>query len=66
MNALVPAQYDLNTPAQVKENYFTPLDDTCTSLRSAALNAQMVAEGVRSLKNVTCRSPSGIHKLPEV
>lgn len=50
MNALVPSQYDLSTPAQVKENYFTPLDDTYTSLRSAALNAQMVAEGVRSLK----------------
>lgn len=52
---LTAAQYDQSSPASVKENYFTPLDDTHTSLRGAELNAQMVAKGVRSLKKCDLR-----------
>lgn len=52
---LVAAQYDRSTPASVKENYFTPLDDTHTSRRGAELNAHMVAKGVQSLKKCGLR-----------
>ncbi|GHB72327.1 rhamnogalacturonan acetylesterase [Persicitalea jodogahamensis] len=47
---LVAAQYDQSTPTQVKQQYFTALDDTHTALAGAELNAKMVVKGIKSLK----------------
>lgn len=49
LNKLVLARYAELTPAEVKEKYFTPADDTHTSPGGAALNAACVAAGLRGL-----------------
>ncbi len=52
---LVATQYDRSTPAQVKQQYFTTLDDTHTALAGAELNAEMVVKGIKSLKKCGLR-----------
>ncbi|MPR35238.1 rhamnogalacturonan acetylesterase [Salmonirosea aquatica] len=52
---LIATEYDRSTPAQVKQQYFTSLDDTHTALAGAELNAKMVAKGIKSLKKCGLR-----------
>jgi rhamnogalacturonan acetylesterase len=47
--------YDATPPAQVKQRYFTPADDTHTSLDGGKLNASVVANEIKSLKKCTLR-----------
>jgi lysophospholipase L1-like esterase len=61
LNKLVMARYAGFTPAEVKEKFFTPADNTHTSPGGAELNAACVAEGIRELKD--CRL--GEYLLPE-
>jgi rhamnogalacturonan acetylesterase len=51
LNKIVMAKYAEMTPAEIKEKYFTPADNTHTSPVGAALNAACVAEGLRVLKD---------------
>lgn len=46
----VAQAYDPTPPAEVKQRYFTPADDTHTSRQGAGLNAKLVVEGIRDLK----------------
>jgi rhamnogalacturonan acetylesterase len=43
------------SPQQIKQSYFTPADNTHTSLAGAELNAQSVVEGIRMLKDCPLR-----------
>ena len=51
INLLTMNEYAKLTPAEIKEKYFTPADDTHTSLAGAELNAQSVVKGLRQLKD---------------
>ena len=48
----VLTRYAKMTPERIKEKYFTPADNTHTSDDGAALNAECVVEGLRTLKDV--------------
>jgi lysophospholipase L1-like esterase len=52
LNQIVMSHYAGMPPKEIKEKYFTPADNTHTSLAGAELNAQSVIEGLRQLK--TC------------
>jgi lysophospholipase L1-like esterase len=52
LHRLVLARYATMTPEEIKQKYFTPADNTHTSADGAALNAECVVEGLRSLKDV--------------
>ena len=52
LHKLVLARYATLTPEQIKEKYFTAADNTHTSADGAALNAECVVEGLRTLKDV--------------
>src|SRR5687768_9700700 len=52
LHKLVLARYATLTPEEIKEKYFTPADNTHTSADGAALNAECVVEGLRTLKDV--------------
>jgi rhamnogalacturonan acetylesterase len=47
--------YDRTPPAEVKQRYFTPADDTHTSRLGAELNARLVAEDIASLRKCGLR-----------
>ena len=49
------------SPKEIKEKYFTPANNTHTSLAGAELNAQPVIEGLQQLK--TC--PLNNYLLPQ-
>ena len=51
LNQIVMSHYAGLTPKEIKEKYFTPADNTHTSLAGAELNAQSVIEGLRQLKS---------------
>jgi lysophospholipase L1-like esterase len=63
LNQIVMSHYAGMTPKEIKEKYFTPADNTHTSLAGAELNAQSVIEGLRQLKDCPLNndlvSPSG-------
>jgi lysophospholipase L1-like esterase len=61
LNKIIMGHYAGLTPKEVKEKYFTPADNTHTSLAGAELNAQSVIEGLRALTN--CPLPNLL--LPE-
>lgn len=46
----VARAYDPTPPTEVKQQYFTPADDTHTSRQGAVLNAKILVEGIRDLK----------------
>jgi rhamnogalacturonan acetylesterase len=50
LNQITMSHYAGMPPQQIKEKYFTPADNTHTSLAGAELNAQSVIEGLRQLK----------------
>jgi lysophospholipase L1-like esterase len=50
LNQLVMARYAEMTPADIKAKFFTEADNTHTSSAGAELNAAVVAEGLRALK----------------
>jgi lysophospholipase L1-like esterase len=49
LNQITMSHYAGMTPAEVKAKYFTPADNTHTSLEGAELNAKSVVEGLRQL-----------------
>jgi rhamnogalacturonan acetylesterase len=51
LNQIVMSHYAGMPPKEIKEKYFTPADNTHTSLPGAELNAQSVIEGLRQLKS---------------
>ncbi len=51
LNQIVMSHYAGTPPKEIKEKYFTPADNTHTSLAGAELNAQSVVEGLRLLKS---------------
>ena len=51
LNKIIMSHYAGLTPKEIKEKYFTPADNTHTSLAGAELNAQSVIEGLRALTN---------------
>ena len=51
LNQIVMSHYVGMPPKEIKEKYFTPADNTHTSLAGAELNAQSVIEGLRKLKS---------------
>src|SRR6185312_11041117 len=51
LNQIITSHYAGMTPKEIKEKYFTPADNTHTSLAGAELNAQSVIEGLRQLKD---------------
>jgi rhamnogalacturonan acetylesterase len=51
LNRLVMARYMSLDPTEIKEKYFTPADNGHTSPAGAQLNAAVVAEGIRGLKD---------------
>jgi rhamnogalacturonan acetylesterase len=51
LNKIIMAKYAGLKPAEIKEKYFTPADNTHTSPAGAELNAACVAEGLRELKD---------------
>jgi lysophospholipase L1-like esterase len=53
LHRLVLTHYATLTPAEIKERYFTPADDTHTSPAGAERNAACVVEGLRALPD--CR-----------
>lgn len=61
LNRLVMIRYAGMEPEKIKKAYFTPADDTHTSLAGARLNAACVAEGLRTLKGCTLKD----YLLPE-
>ena len=50
LNQIVMSHYAGTPPKEIKAKYFTPADNTHTSLAGAELNAQSVIEGLRQLK----------------
>jgi lysophospholipase L1-like esterase len=61
LNQIVTSHYAGMPPKEIKEKYFTPADNTHTSLAGAELNAQSVIEGLRQLKS----SPLNEDLLPQ-
>src|SRR5262249_51988096 len=61
LNKLVMARYAELAPAEVKDKYFTPADNTHTSPAGAALHAAGVAEGIRGLTDCPLKD----YLLPE-
>jgi lysophospholipase L1-like esterase len=51
LNQIIMGHYTGMTSKEVKEKYFTPADNTHTSVAGAELNAQSVVEGLRALTN---------------
>ena len=51
----VARAYDPTPPAEVKQRYFTPADDTHTSRQGAELNAKLLVEGMQDLKKCGLR-----------
>ena len=51
LNEIILSHYAGMTPKEIKEEYFTPADNTHTSPAGAELNAQSVIEGLRTLTN---------------
>jgi lysophospholipase L1-like esterase len=51
LNKIIMSHYAGLTSKEIKEKYFTPADNTHTSLAGAELNAQSVIEGLRVLTN---------------
>jgi lysophospholipase L1-like esterase len=51
LNEIILRHYAGLTPKEIKEKYFTPADNTHTSLAGAELNAESVIEGLRALTN---------------
>jgi lysophospholipase L1-like esterase len=64
LNRIVMGHYAGLTPEVVKSKYFTPADNTHTSLAGAELNAASVIEGLRGLKDCPLKAclldPSGL------
>ena len=56
LNELVAARYEQIGEGTVREMFFKPTDRTHTTLAGAKLNAAMVAEGVRGLKDARLAS----------
>jgi lysophospholipase L1-like esterase len=61
LNRIVTGKYAERTPAEIKERYFTPADNTHTSPAGAELNAACVAEGIRGLSDCPLKN----YLLPE-
>lgn len=61
LNQIVMRHYAGMPPKEIKEKYFTPADNTHTSLVGAELNAQSVIEGLRLLKS----SPLNNYLVPQ-
>ena len=61
LNQIVMSHYAGMPPKEIKEKYFTPADNTHTSLAGAELNAQSVIEGLRQLKSC----PLNTYLLPQ-
>ena len=61
LNRMILSHYAGMTPKEIKEEYFTPADNTHTSLAGAELNAQSVIEGLRTLTNCPLQN----YLLPE-
>lgn len=55
LNRLVMTHYATNTPAGIKQTWFTPADNTHSSPAGAQLNAECVVEGLRTLTNCPLR-----------
>jgi lysophospholipase L1-like esterase len=51
LNKITMSHYASMTPAEIKEKYFTPTDNTHTSPAGAELNAQSVVAGLKELKD---------------
>ena len=51
LNTLIMAKYAGIKPDDIKEKYFTKLDDTHTNPDGADLNAACVVDGIRGLKD---------------
>lgn len=51
LNKITMSHYAGMTPEEIKQKYFTPADNTHTSLAGAELNAQSVIDGLSQLKN---------------
>ena len=51
LGSLILNHYRGATTRELKEKYFTPLDNTHTNTQGADLNASSVVEGVRTLKD---------------
>ena len=51
LNRIIYSKYAEMKPADIKEKYFTPADNTHTSPAGAELNATCVVEGIRGLKD---------------
>lgn len=51
LNQIALSHYAGLSPQQIKEQYFTPADNTHSSPAGAELNAQSVLEGLRQLTN---------------
>ncbi len=61
LNEITLSHYAGMTPGEIKEKYYTPADNTHTSLAGAELNARSVVEGLRALTNCPLRN----YLLPE-
>jgi rhamnogalacturonan acetylesterase len=61
LNEIILSHYAGMTPEEIKEKYYTPADNTHTSLAGAELNARSVVEGLRALTNCPLRD----YLLPE-
>lgn len=61
LNEIILSHYAGMAPGEIKERYFTPADNTHSSLAGAELNAQSVIEGLRALTNCPLRN----YLLPE-
>jgi len=68
LNQIIMSHYVGMTPAEVKAKYFTPADNTHTSLEGAELNAKSVVEGLRHLdcplKSFLRNTPAQSTKTP--
>jgi lysophospholipase L1-like esterase len=56
LNEIILSHYAGQNPKEIKEKYFTPADNTHTSLAGAELNALSVVEGLRALTNCPLRN----------
>ena len=56
LNRIILSHYAGMTPQEIKERYFTPADNTHTSLAGAELNAQSLIAGLSALTNCPLRN----------
>jgi lysophospholipase L1-like esterase len=56
LNRIILSHYAGMTPQEIKEKYFTPADNTHTSLAGAELNAQSLIAGLSALTNCPLRN----------